>query len=132
MPLDHDSAVGHSFGLELDGANLLLMEVVGLVLSVVELDRDAGRPQEETVTLVRGLTTDRRFVQWARDARSRDEGAAARRAAIVVFAHDGSAVARYHLENAWPSRLEIGSLRAGDTSVVAERLTLTFDRVEVE
>jgi hypothetical protein len=41
-------------------------------------------------------------------------------------------VARYHLENAWPSKLEIGSLKAGDTSVVAERLTLTHDDVRAK
>ena len=108
------------------------MEVVGLVLSVVGPDRDAGRPQEGTVTLVRGLTTDRRFVQWARDAQA-EEDAAARRAAIVDLRP--RRLSRWRgttSRTPWPSRLEIGSLKAGDTSVVAERLTLTFDRVEVE
>jgi phage tail-like protein len=132
MPLDHDSAVGHSFGLEFEGVNVVLMDVVGLVLSVFGLDRGATRPQPASVTLVRGLTSDRHFVQWVHEAQARKEGAVARQTTVVVFAHDGSPVARYHLENAWPSKLEIGTLKAGDTSVVAERLTLTFDRVEVE
>jgi hypothetical protein len=132
MPLDHDSAVGHSFGLEFDGVNIALIDVVGLVLSVFGLGRPSDPPQPATVTLVRGLTSDRRFVQWVQEAHGRGPGHTARRATIVVFAHDGSPVARYHLENAWPSKLEIGTLKASDTSVVAERLTLTFDRVEVE
>ena len=132
MPLDHDSAVGHSFGLEFEGVNLALMDVVGLVLSVFGLGRPSDPPQPATVTLVRGLTSDRRFVQWVQEAHGRGPGHTARRATIVVFAHDGSPVARYHLENAWPSKLEIGTLKASDTSVVAERLTLTFDRVAVE
>ena len=132
MPLDHDSAVGHSFGLEFEGVNLALMDVVGLVLSVFGLGRPSDPPQPATVTLVRGLTSDRRFVQWVQEAHGRGPGHTARRATIVVFAHDGSPVARYHLENAWPSKLEIGTLKASDTSVVAERLTLTFDRVQVE
>ena len=132
MPLDHDSAVGHSFGLEFEGVNVALMDVVGLVLSVFGLGRPSDPPQPATVTLVRGLTSDRRFVQWVQEAHGRGPGHTARRATIVVFAHDGSPVARYHLENAWPSKLEIGTLKASDTSVVAERLTLTFDRVEVE
>ena len=132
MPLDHDSAVGHSFGLEFDGVNIALIDVVGLVLSVFGLGRPSDPPQPATVTLVRGLTSDRRFVQWVQEAHGRGPGHTARRATIVVFAHDGSPVARYHLENAWPSKLEIGTLKASDTSVVAERLTLTFDRVAVE
>jgi hypothetical protein len=132
MPLDHDSAVGHSFGLEFDGVNVALIDVVGLVLSVFGLGRPSDPPQPATVTLVRGLTSDRRFVQWVQEAHGRGPGHTARRATIVVFAHDGAPVARYHLENAWPSKLEIGTLKASDTSVVAERLTLTFDRVAVE
>ena len=132
MPLDHDSAVGHSFGLEFEGVNIALMDVVGLVLSVFGLGRPSDPPQPSTVTLVRGLTSDRRFVRWVQEAHGRGPGHTARRATIVVFAHDGSPVARYHLENAWPSKLEIGALKASDTSVVAERLTQTFDRVQVE
>jgi hypothetical protein len=132
MPLDHDSAVGHSFGLEHDGVNIMLMDVVGLVLSVFGLGRPSDLPQPVTVTLVRGLTADRRFVRWVQEAHGRGPGHTARRATIVVLAHDGSPVARYHLENAWPSKLEVGTLKAGDTNVVVERLTLTYDRVEVE
>ncbi len=132
MLLDRDSAVGHSFGLEHDGENVMLLDVVGLVLSVFGLGRPSDLPPPVTVTLVRGLTSDRRFVQWVQEAHGRGPGHTARRATIVVFAHDGSPVARYHLENAWPSKLEVGGLKSGDTSVVVEKLTLTYDRVEVE
>ena len=133
MPLDHDSAVGHSFGLEFEGVNIALMDVVGLVLSVFGL----GRPSDPTPAGDRHPGPRADLGPALRPVgpggpRRADRATLARRATIVVFAHDGSPVARYHLENAWPSKLEIGTLKASDTSVVAERLTLTFDRVEVE
>ena len=39
---------------------------------------------------------------------------------------------RYKLTNAWPKSLEIGALKAGDTSVLTEKLVVTYERLEVE
>jgi len=39
---------------------------------------------------------------------------------------------RYRLVNAWPKRLEIGALEAGDASVLTEKLTLLCERLEPE
>jgi phage tail-like protein len=68
---DHDAAVGHSFGLEVDGVRVtMLTEVSGLQWEreVIELreggDPDAptrrlpGRMKPGQVTLTRGLTAD--------------------------------------------------------------------------
>lgn len=131
---DQDSAVGHSFGLELDDRHTQLLEVEGLVLSMFGLDRgedSAGRSTARAVTLVRPLTRDTTFGEWAHQTRVQGE-AARRDATLVVFATDGSPVARYHLENAWPSKLEVGSLTNGGSRVVVEKLTLTYEEVAVE
>ena len=39
---------------------------------------------------------------------------------------------RTELENAWPSKLEIGSLTAGGTPMVVERLTVSYERCWLE
>ena len=52
--------------------------------------------------------------------------------AIIVFDFEGTAVKRYKLTNAWPKSLEIGSLKAGDTSYLSEKLVLTCESIEVE
>ena len=52
--------------------------------------------------------------------------------AIIVFDYEGNAIKRYKLPNAWPKSLEIGSLQAGDTSVLTEKLVVTYERLEVE
>ena len=131
MPLpDQDSAVGHSFVLELDGQAIRLLEVQNLVLSIFGLEPGGGTTaRARAVTLVRPLTRDPTFADWAHQSKTQGV-AAGRRPTVVVFAADGSPVARYHLENAWPSRLDIGSLTRGDDTVVVERLILTYDDVE--
>ena len=133
MPLpDQDSAVGHSFGLELDGVTMRLLEVESLVLSVFGLDRGGDGPARSgarAVTLVRSLTREATFTDWAHQTKTQGE-AARRDVTLVVFATDGSPVARYHLENAWPSRLEVGTVGRGGQPLVVERLTLTYDDVQ--
>jgi phage tail-like protein len=39
-------------------------------------------------------------------------------------------VARYHLENAWPSKLEVTGLRSGGTEIAVESLTLVHEGLE--
>jgi phage tail-like protein len=50
----------------------------------------------------------------------------------VVYDYEGTAVKRYKLTAAWPKSLEIGALKAGDTSVLTEKLVLTYERMEPE
>ena len=51
---------------------------------------------------------------------------------IIIFDYEGQEVKRYKLTNAWPKSLEIGSLKAGDTSYLTEKLTLTCEMIEVQ
>lgn len=141
-----DTAVGHSFGLEVDGIVIRqITEVSGLKMEqdVIELRQNTadgkfvvrklpGRPKAGEVTLVRGLTGDQSFEKWIRAARFGRMGEARRGGAIIVYDHEGHALKRYQLVNAWPRSLEISTLRAGDTEVVTERLIVTYERLEIE
>ena len=49
---------------------------------------------------------------------------------IVMYNTKGDPVARYHLTNAWPSKLEIGSLKAGSSEVLMETVTIVCERIE--
>jgi phage tail-like protein len=49
---------------------------------------------------------------------------------IIVYDYQGSELKRYKLTNAWPKSLEIGSLKAGDTSVLTEKLAITHEGCE--
>ena len=143
---DLDSSVGHSFGLEVDGIQITaITEVSGLKKEqdVVELKQNGpdgkyvikklpGRWKAGEVTLTRGLTGDQSFEKWVKDSQFGKMTDARKGGAIIVFDYEGTPIKRYKLTNAWPKSLEIGSLKAGDTSVLTEKLVLTYERLEVE
>ncbi len=147
MPLpDLDSSVGHSFGLEVDGVVIKqISEVSGLKLEqdVIELKQNTndgkymikklpGRPKAGEITLTRGLTGDQSFEKWVKDSRFGKMSSSRKGGAIIVFDFEGQPVKRYKMTNAWPKSLEIGSLKAGDTSVLTEKLVITYEQLEVE
>jgi phage tail-like protein len=143
---DLDSSVGHSFGLEFDGITIKsITEVTGLKMEqdVIELKENSndgkyvikklpGRWKAAEITLTRGLTADQSFEKWIKDSQFGKMSDARKGGAIIVYDFEGSAIKRYKLTNAWPKSLEIGSLKAGDTSVLTEKLVLTAERLEVE
>ena len=143
---DLDTSVGHSFGLEFDGIVITaIQEVSGLKMEqdVIELKQNTadgkyvikklpGRWKAGEVTLTRGLTADQSFEKWVKDSQFGKMADARKGGAIIVFDYEGQAIKRYKLTNAWPKSLEIGSLKAGDTSVLTEKLVITYERLEVE
>ena len=147
MPLpDLDSSVGHSFGIEVDGVVIKqISEVSGLKMEqdVIELKQNTpdgkymikklpGRPKAGEITLTRGLTGDQSFEKWAKDSQFGKMSDARKGGAIIVYDFEGTAIKRYKLTNAWPKSLEIGTLKAGDTSVLTEKLVVTYEQMEVE
>jgi phage tail-like protein len=144
MPLpDFDGGVGHSFGLEVDGVVITsITEVNGLKIEqdVIELKENTadggysirklpGRWKAGECTLTRGLTEDDSFEKWIKNSQIGDQGFR-RNGAIIVFDFEGKQIKRYTITNAWPRSLEIGTLKAGDVSVLTEKLVLTYERVE--
>ncbi len=147
MPLpDFDTAVGHSFGLEFDGIVIKqISEVSGLKIEqdVVELKHNTkdgkyvikklpGRPKAGEVTLTRGLTDDKSFQEWVKNSQFGKMTDARKGGAVIVYDFEGSALKRYKLTNAWPKSLEVGSMKAGATDVLTEKLTITFEKIEAE
>jgi phage tail-like protein len=147
MPLpDMDAGVGHSFGLEFDGVQIKsITEVSGLKMEqdVIELKENGpdgkymvkklpGRWKAPEITLTRGLSEDKGFDNWIKDSQFGKMTSVRKGGAIIVYDYEGQAMKRYKLTNAWPKSLEIGSLKAGDTSVLTEKLVVTYENLEVE
>src|SRR3712207_5034705 len=144
--MDLDTSVGHSFGLEFDGIVIKqISEVTGLKLEqdVIELKQNTpdgkyvikklpGRWKAGELSCTRGLTEDTSFEKWVKDAQFGKMGDARKGGAVIVFDFEGNPIKRYKLTNAWPKSLEIGSLKAGDTSYLQEKLVLTCEMIEVE
>jgi phage tail-like protein len=142
---DSDSTVGHSFGLEIDGIQIThITEVSGLKMEqdVIELKENGtdgkyqikklpGRWKAGEVTLTRGLTGDQSFEKWIKDSQFGKMADVRKGGAIIVYDFEGAPLKRYTLTNAWPKSLEISTLKAGDTSVLTEKLVVTYERMEI-
>lgn len=143
---DFDAGVGHSFGLEFDSIVIKqIQEVSGLKMEqdVIEMKSNTadgkyairklpGRPKAGECTLTRGLTADNSFEQWAQKSHMGDMNGARKGGAIIIYDYQGAPIKRYKMTNAWAKSLEIGSLKAGDTSVLTEKLTITYESIEVD
>ena len=146
MPLPTGgSSNGCSFGLEFDGVTIkAITEVSGLKMEqeVVtykqntpdgkfQIINQPGPYKNPEISLTRGLTEDNSFEQWIKNSRLGKMSDVRKGGAIMVYDYEGTAIKRYKLTNVWPKSLEIGSLKAGDTSYLSEKLVLTCEGIEV-
>jgi hypothetical protein len=82
---------------------------------------------ESSLTFKRGQTNSMDMFAWHQTV---TEGQLARKSAtLVMYASDGTATARYYLESAWPSKVEISALKADSNEVEVSYRTvvLSFD-----
>ena len=143
---DGNRGVGHSFGLEVDGVQIKsITEVSGLKMEqdVIELKENSsdgkfvirklpGCYKAAELTFTRGLSEDNSFDSWIKDSQLGKMNDVRKGGAVIVYDYEGSAIKRYKMTNVWPKSLELTSLKAGDTSVLSEKLVVTCERLEVE
>jgi phage tail-like protein len=88
-----------------------------------------GKRAPDSVVLTRGLTSGLELQAWHDLVLDGDVAAARKSASLVMYSTDGTAVARYHFENAWPSKIETGQLKSGTATFVTETVTIVCDRI---
>ena len=59
-----------------------------------------------------------------------DVAAARKSCSLTMFNTKGDPVARYHLTDAWPAKVEIGALKAGASEVLMETVTMTCEFIQ--
>jgi phage tail-like protein len=142
---DFDTSVGWSFGIECDGVQIKnIQEISGLKIEqdVIELKQNTkdgkynikklpGRWKAGEVTLTRGLSGDNSFETWIKTAQAGDMKGARKTGAVIVYDYMGAPIKRYNLTGMWAKSLEIGTLKAGDTSVLTEKMTVTYETIAV-
>jgi phage tail-like protein len=130
------------FELTIDGHSLAVFsELVGISSSVdienVRLDTNRkrklkklpGKRTPPTVTLKRGMTRNIELAAW-HELVILGDVAARKNVTLTMYDVTGDPVVRYHLTNAWPSKLEIGALKAGASSVLTETVTLVAEFIQ--
>lgn len=84
------------------------------------LNRFAGIRTPTAITFVRPRTADARFTAWYLAA-SRDPVGSTKDCGLAMYNTSGEPVARYYMESAWPSKIDIGgpvSARTGQSELV--------------
>jgi phage tail-like protein len=129
------------FSLAADGDEIVpFAELLGIVTEVEPQDyleqyntegvhrRLPGKLKPPTVTLKCGAGFERIWA-WHESVRAGDIAAAQKNCTITVYNTEGKPVARYRLEKAWPSKIEVAGLKAGANEMLMEIVTLVAERI---
>ncbi|MEA2190390.1 MAG: hypothetical protein QOI73_511 [Solirubrobacteraceae bacterium] len=135
-----DALTAARFELTLDGHSLGVFSELQSVASAVEVDvveassgtetilkKLPGKRVPPTVTLKRGMTRNIEMAAWHELVILGDIAAARKSCSLTMFNAAGDPVARYHLADAWPQKVEITTLDAGASEMLIETVTLTCD-----
>ena len=96
----------------------------------VILKKLPGKAKPATLVLKRGKNSSMELWAWHEAVLMGDIVAARKSCSLVMYDTAGKAVARYHLEHAWPAKLEIGALKAGSSEVLMETVTIVSERIQ--
>ncbi len=130
------------FSLTIDGSEIAAFsELQGITSEVVPgeyaegtdlraVAKLPGTVKPPTIALKRGKTSSLELWAWHEAVRNGDLAAARKSCSLTMHNAEGKPVARYRLEHAWPSKLEVGSLKAGSTDVLHETVTLVCERLQ--
>jgi phage tail-like protein len=125
------SVDGHSLGSFSELAGIATeVETVDYVPSgeseTVFLNRVAGVRKPLSVRLVRFRSANPSIRTWYEAAKV-NPGRLPRKVAMHVVDAADKPAARYSLENAWPSRIEIGGLKGNPATSMMETVTMTCE-----
>ncbi|MEU6707892.1 phage tail protein [Streptomyces sp. NPDC091376] len=139
----HDALTAARFSITIDGYEIAsFSELSGITTEVEPVDylsstdkevifkKLPGKAKPPTVVLRRGKTGGMELWAWHQSVLAGNIAAARKSCSLVMYSFDGKPVARYYLSNAWPSKLEIGALKAGATEVLMETATLVCEHIQ--
>jgi phage tail-like protein len=137
-PQGGDAITASRFSITVDGVEIAqFSELIDITNEATPPDLTGriltklpGRAKPPTVTLSRGMTQDLGMSAWHQSVVEGQLATARRNAGLVMYDSAGKPVARYHLENAWPSVLTVTPLKAGASEVLMEKVTLVCDRID--
>ncbi len=131
------------FSISIDGTEIAsFRELVGITSEVEPIEylqatgkevifkKLPGKTKPPTVTLKRSLSGGMALWTWHEAVRQGKIAAARKDCALVMYDTSWTAVARYHLVNAWPSKLEISGMKAGSSEIAYETVQLTCEGIQ--
>ena len=140
MPPAHTAS---RFELSVDGHSMAVFsELAGIRTEVETVDYVPSGEQESvflnrhlaarkpvSLKLRRARTNNLEMWTW-HEAASINPGRLPKKVQLHVFEAPNKPAARYHLENAWPSKIDVGGLTAGGTTSAMETVTMTCEFIQ--
>jgi phage tail-like protein len=139
----NDALTAARFSITIDGYEIAsFSELSGITTEVEAVDflessdkevifkKLPGKRKPPTVVLKRGKNNSMELWAWHEAVLMGDIVAARKSCSLVMYNYDGKPVARYHMEHAWPAKLEIGALKAGASEVLMETVTLVCESIQ--
>jgi phage tail-like protein len=144
MAENGDTFVTHRFQVELGKARVeSVQEVNGLTVELDAIEVNQVTPTGEyiirkipgarkggEVTIIRGLDKSSAFTDWIKDTFEKGAiGAARQNISVMIVDSENQSQRRFDLTNAWVSKWEGPSLKAGDASPATETVTIVFEDI---
>jgi phage tail-like protein len=140
---DFDALTAAMFELSIDGHSMAQFSSLSGISSAIDvvdyiqsdgkeniLKKLPGRRTPPTVVLERGMTRNIEMAAWHELVVLGDVAAARKSCSLTMFNTKREPVARYHLTEAWPSKVEIGALKAGASEVLIEKVTIVCEFIQ--
>lgn len=142
-----DALTSHNFGLQIDGVMVeYLAEVSTLTMEqdVITYQQNTGPTGQATVrnlpgvkkngtcTVIRGMTQSAAFTEWINLSINGQMSEARKNASIIMMDYQGNPTKYYHLRNAWCSKIDTSTVKAGEAAALTETVTITFEELDIE
>ena len=141
-----DALTSHNFGLQIDGVMVeYLAEVSGLTLEqdVITYQQNTaqgrsgvallpGVQKNGPCTVVRGMTQSASFTLCINDSIAGRMATARKNASIIMMDFEDNPVKRYNLRNAWCSKIDTSTVKAGEAAALTETVTIVFEELVIE
>jgi phage tail-like protein len=141
-----DPLIGFSFALDIQGTLTgYFTEISGLgsETEIVEhkvvdpqgrdlIQKIPGRTKFTDVTLKRGITKLKDIWDWRKLVEDGNIVGARKNATVTMYDQSLTAVARWNLTNAWPSKVSGPSINADSNAFAVEEVSITFEHMERE
>ncbi|WP_156756332.1 phage tail protein [Actinokineospora pegani] len=124
------------------GSEITFSEMSGIVSEVevteylasgkvgVSMSKQFGKTKPATVVLKRGVDQDYALWTWHQEVLA-GQPTARRTCSLILLDMANVPKQTYQLLNAWPSKLEIGGLKAGGSEAVIATVTLTCEQIDL-
>jgi len=89
-----------------------------------------GRLTWTPITLKRGVTSSVDIWEWRQSVVEGDIDGARTNCSIIAYSQDNSEIARWNLENAWPSKVVGPEMDSGSTTYMMEDVTIVHEGLE--